>query len=65
MLCDSKSRVKAYQSSLRRIIKEVKRLYRIKVFNTYKNNMKQTWTITKDTLQNKALEKLPNKYFLK
>ena len=33
---------KAYQSSLRRSIKEVKRLYYIKVFIMYKNDIKQT-----------------------
>ena len=30
----------------------------------YKNDIKQTWTIIKDTLQNKAREELPNKYLL-
>ena len=49
---------KAYQSSLRRSIKEAKRLYYIKVFNMYKND------IIKDTLQNKAREEIPNKYLL-
>ena len=28
----------------------------------YKNDIKQTWAIIKDTLQNKAREELPNKY---
>ena len=59
-----KAEFKAYQSSLRRSIKEAKRLYYIKVFNMYKNNIKQTWAIIKDTLQNKAREELPNKYLL-
>ena len=30
----------------------------------YKNDIKQTWPIIKDTLQNKAREELPNKYLL-
>ena len=38
-----KAEFKAYQSSLRRSIKEAKRLYYIKVFNMYKNDIKQTW----------------------
>ena len=59
-----KAEFKAYQSSLRRSIKEAKRLYYDKVFNMYKNDMKQTWAIIKDTLQNKAREELPNKYLL-
>ena len=59
-----KAEFKAYQSSLRRSIKEAKRLYYIKVFNMYKNDIKQTWAIIKDTLQNKAREELPNKYLL-
>ena len=53
-----KAEFKAYQSSLRRSIKEAKRLYYIKVFNMYKND------IIKDTLQNKAREEIPNKYLL-
>ena len=59
-----KAEFKAYQSSLRRSIKEAKRLYYNKVFNMYKNDIKQTWAIIKDTLQNKAREELPNKYLL-
>ena len=60
-----KAEFEAYQSSLRRSIKEAKRLYYIKVFNMYKNDIKQTWAIIiKDTLQNKAREELPNKYLL-
>ena len=59
-----KAEFKAYQSSLRRSIKEAKRLYYIKVFNMYKNDIKQTWVIIKDTLQSKAREELPNKYLL-
>ena len=59
-----KAEFKAYQSSLRRSINEAKRLYYIKVFNMYKNDIKQTWAIIKDTLQNKAREELPNKYLL-
>ena len=59
-----KAELKAYQSSLQRSIKEAKRLYYIKVFNMYKNDIKQTWAIVKDTLQNKAREELPNKYLL-
>ena len=30
----------------------------------YKNDIKQTWAIIKETLQNKAREELPNKYLL-
>ena len=59
-----KAEFKAYQSSLRSRIKEAKRLYYIKVFNIYKNDIKQTWAIIKDTLQNKAREELPYKYYL-
>ena len=32
----------------------------IKVFNMYKNDIKQTWAIIKDTLKNKAREELLN-----
>ena len=59
-----KAEFKAYQSSLRRSIKEAKRPYYNKVFNMYKNDIKQTWAIIKDTLQNKARGELPNKYLL-
>ena len=47
-----KAECKAYQSPLRRSIKEVKRLYYIKVFNMYKNDIKQTWAINIYTLVN-------------
>ena len=34
-------------------IKEAKRLYYTRTFTIYKNDIKQTWTIIKDTLHRK------------
>ena len=42
---------KSYYNTLRRSIREAKRLYYTPTFAIYKNNIKQTWTIIKDTLQ--------------
>ena len=48
-----KEEFKSYYNTLRRSIKEAKRLYYTRTFAVYKNNIKQTWTIIKDTLQRK------------
>ena len=54
-----KAEFKAYQSSLRRSSKEAKRLYYIKVYNMYKNDIKQTWAIIKDTLRTRLARNYP------
>ena len=41
---------KAYRASLRRSIREAKRLYYMNKFNAFKNDIKKTWTLINDTL---------------
>ena len=59
-----KKEFKSYYNTLRRSIRETKRLYYTRTFAIYKNNIKQTWTIIKDTLQRKLKCKIPNKFFI-
>ena len=40
-----------YKKILRRSINEAKRLYYSRTFELYKNNIKQTWSVIKNTLQ--------------
>ena len=55
---------KSYYNTLRRSIKEAKRLYYARTFAIYKNDIKQTWTIIKDTLHRKTKCELPNQFFI-
>ena len=45
-------------------MKEAKRLYYTRTFAIFKNDIKQTWTIIKDTLHRKTKCELPNKLFI-
>ena len=58
-----KDEFKSYYNTLRRSIKEAKRLYYTCIFAIYKNVIKQTWIIIKDTLHKKKCE-LPNQFFI-
>ena len=49
---------------MRRCKKEAKRLHYTRTFAIYKNNIKQTWTIIKDTLQRKSKCEIPNQFFI-
>ena len=55
---------KSYYNTLRRSIKEAKRLYYTRTFAIYKNDIQQTWTIIKDTLQRKTKCEIPNQFFI-
>ena len=59
-----KDEFKSYYNTLRRSIKEAKRLYYTRTFAIYKNDIKQTWTIIKDTLHRKTKCELPNQFFI-
>ena len=59
-----KEEFKSYYNTLRRSIGEAKRLYYTRTFAIYKNNIKQTWTIIKDTLQRKSKCEIPNQFFI-
>ena len=55
---------KSYCNTLRRSIREAKRLYYTRTFAIDKNNIQQTWTIMKDTLQRKTKCEIPNQFFI-
>ena len=57
-----KEEFKSYYYTLRRSIREAKRLYYTRTFAIYKNNMKQTWTIIRDTLQRKSECEIHNQF---
>ena len=57
-----KEEFKSYYNTLRRSIREAKRLYYTQTFAIYKNNIKQTRTIIKDTLQRKIKCETPNQF---
>ena len=60
-----KEEFKSYYNTLRRSIREAKRLcYITRTLAIYKNNIKQTWTIIKDTLQRKSKCEIPNQFFI-
>ena len=42
-----------FKNTLRSSINEAKRLYYLRTFALYKNDVKQTWAVIKDTLQKK------------
>ena len=56
-----KEEFKSYYNTLRRGIREAQRLYYYtRTFAIYKINIKQTWTIIKDTFQRKSKCEIPN-----
>ena len=59
-----KEEFKSYYNTLRRSTREAKRLYYTRTFAIYENNIKQTWTIIKDTLQRKSKCEIPNQFFI-
>ena len=61
-----KEEFKSYYNTHRRSIKEAKRLYYTRTFaiHVYKNNIKQTWTIIKDTLQRKLKCETPSQFVI-
>ena len=59
-----KEEFKSYYNTLRRSIREAKRLYYTRTFAIYKNNIKQTCTIIKDTLQRKLKYETPSQFVI-
>ena len=49
-----KAEFNAYKKTLRRSINEAKRLYYIRTFELYRNDIKQTWSVIKNALQKNA-----------
>ena len=58
-----KDAFKSCYNTLRRSIKKSKKLYYTRTFAIYKNDIKQNWTIIKDTLHRKTKCELPNQFF--
>ena len=52
-----------FKNTLRRIINDVKELYYMRTFALHKNDVKQTWSVIKDTLQ-KKLYSIPLSKFI-
>ena len=52
-----------FKNTLRSSINEAKRLYYLRTFALYKNDVKQTWAVIKDTLQ-KKIHSAPTKFNL-
>ena len=48
---------KRYRATLRKSIREAKRLYYIRIFDTYKNDIKKTWSVINEGLNNKKVVK--------
>ena len=53
-----------FKNTLRRSINAAKRLYYMRTFALYKNDIKQTWSVIKDTLQKKFHSAPSNKFIL-
>ena len=53
-----------YKKNFRRSINETKHLYYTRTFALYKNDVKQTWSVIKDTLQRKRQCKPTEKFSL-
>ena len=55
----AKANFKRYKDILRNSIKRAKMLYYKRTFNLYQNDVKKTWTLIKETLQQKKRQELP------
>ena len=53
-----------FKNTLRRSINAAKRLYYLRTFVFYRNDIKQTWSVIKDTLQKKLHSAPSNKFIL-
>ena len=57
-----KATFKQYRETLRRSIKEAKRLYHHRTFLLYQNNVRKTWSVIKKTLQRKKKHEMPTEF---
>ena len=58
----AKANFKRYREILRNSIKRAKMLYYKRTFNLYQNDVKKTWTLIKETLQQKKKQELPAEF---
>ena len=59
-----KNEFTVFKNTLRRSINEAKQLYYLRTFALYKNDVKQTWSVIKDTLQRKLHSSPSSKFIL-
>ena len=57
-----KATFKQYKETLRRSIKEAKKIYYHRTFLLYQNNDRKTWSVIKETLQREKKHELPNEF---
>ena len=55
----AKANLKRYREILRNSIKKAKMLYYKRTFNIYQKDVKKTWALIKETLQQKKKQELP------
>ena len=53
---------KQYRETLRRSIKEAKKIYYHRTFLLHQNNVRKTWSAIKETLHRKKKHELPNEF---
>ena len=58
----AKANFKRYREILRNSIKRAKMLYYKRTFNLYQNDVKKTWALIKETLQQKKKQELPTEF---
>ena len=61
---DAKRNLSHTSHTFRSSLREAKRLYYTRTFAIYKNNVKQTWTIIKDTLQRNMKYESPSQFVI-
>ena len=59
-----KHNYKTYRTTLRKSIRQAKRMYYTRTFNMYKNDIKKTWSIIKDSLNNDSNNKTPFEFIV-
>ena len=58
----TKANFKSYREILRNSIKRAKMLYYKRTFNLYQNDVKKTWALIKQTVQQKKKQELPTEF---
>ena len=58
----ARANFKRYREILRNSRKRAKMLYYKRTFNLYQNDVKKTWTLIKETLQQKKKQELPTEF---
>ena len=57
-----KARFNTYRNILRKAISKAKRMYYVNVFTQFKNNIKQTWKVIKETLHKNKFAKISQRF---